>query len=105
MRSALRRLARNNALKARQRARQAMTMLRMFRKDPCANNFLRFEAERVLRSSIYHMRQMAIIEALLERDSLQPFLARIPRPRRPGELRPSEPHRDTGRRPDSPSSR
>jgi len=67
-------------------------MLRMFRKDPRANDFLRFEAERVLRSSIYHMRQVAVIEALLERDAVQPFLVRIPRPRRP-----AEPRRDAGR--------
>ncbi|MBO9679157.1 MAG: hypothetical protein J7556_13020 [Acidovorax sp.] len=97
MRSALRKLARINALKGQQRARQAVTMLRMFRKDPRANDFLRFEAERVLRSSIYHMRQVAVIEALLERDAVQPFLVRIPRPRRSGELRSAEPRRDAAR--------
>jgi len=86
MRSALRGLARVNALKSQQRARMAVTMLRMYRKDPQANDFLRFEAERVLRRSIYHMRQVAVIEALLERDAAQPFLARLRARRcRPGD--------------------
>lgn len=71
MKKELRKLAQSHGLRGRQKATQAVTVLRMYRKDPKANDFLQHEAEpRVL----YHLRQAAILESLAERDATQPFL-------------------------------
>jgi hypothetical protein len=79
MKAALRNLARSHALKSRQKVMQAATILRMYRKDPKANDFLQHEAERVLRKVIYHMRQSAILQRLAERDAAQFRLAKRPK--------------------------
>ena len=71
----LRKLAQSHGLRGRQKAMQAVTVLRMYRKDPKANEFLQHEAEPILRRVLYHLRQAAILESLAERDAAQPFLA------------------------------
>lgn len=76
MRAELHNLSRSHAFKSRQKVMQAATILRMYRKDPKANDFLQNEAERVLRKVIYHMRQSVIIERLAKKDSSQFRLAR-----------------------------
>jgi hypothetical protein len=70
----LRKLAQSHGLRGRQKAMQAVTVLRMYRKDPKANDFLQHEAEPILRKVLYHLRQAAILESLAERDATQPFL-------------------------------
>ncbi|MDQ0586254.1 hypothetical protein [Variovorax paradoxus] len=64
-------LSRLHTLKSRQKVMQAATILRMYRKDPKANDFLQHEAERVLRKVIYHMRQAVIIGRMAAKDSAQ----------------------------------
>jgi hypothetical protein len=73
----LRKLAQLHGLRGRQQAMQAVTVLRMYRKDPKANDFLRHEPERILRRVLYHLRQAAIFERLAERDTTQPFLVSL----------------------------
>lgn len=67
----MRNLYRLHALKSRQKVMQAATILRMYRKDPKANDFLQNEAECVLREVIYHMRQTVIIERMTRKDASQ----------------------------------
>lgn len=66
MKRELRKLARTHRQKGRQKAMLAMTILRMHRKDPKANDFLRHEAEPTLRIALYHLRQADILEHLAE---------------------------------------
>lgn len=73
MRKELRKLAWAQGKKGRQKTMLAMTILRMYRKDPKANDFLRHEAESTLRLALYHLRQADILVNLAERrDPVQP---------------------------------
>lgn len=74
MKKELRKLAQSHGMMGRQKAMQAVTVLRMYRKDPKANDFLQHEAEPILRKVLYHLRQAAILESLAERDATHPFL-------------------------------
>lgn len=69
MRAELHDLSRLHTLRSRQKVMQAATILRMYRKDPKANDFLQHEAERVLRKVIYHMRQAVIIKRMAEKEA------------------------------------
>lgn len=65
MRRALRANAREHQLKAREGVDRALVMLRMYRKDPVQNEFLRFEAESLLRYIRHHLRQHALLKAAM----------------------------------------
>jgi hypothetical protein len=79
VRARLGELSRLNELRSRQKVQEAVTMLRMYRKDPKANDFLRYEAERTLRKVTYHMRQAALLARLAEREAKQAEHAKLPR--------------------------
>lgn len=67
MKSSFRMLSRAHVLRGKEKAAQALTILRMYRKDPDGNNFLRNAAEPVLRNALFHMRQAAILDAVARR--------------------------------------
>ncbi|MFC5521472.1 hypothetical protein [Polaromonas jejuensis] len=67
MRKELRKLARAQGKKGQQKAMLAMTLLRMYLKDPKVNDFLRHEAEPTLRLALFHLRQADILVNLAER--------------------------------------
>ena len=72
LKTELRKRAQGHRLKGSQQVVLAATVLRMYRKNPKANDFLRHEAERILRRVIYHMRQAAIFEGLAVNCSISP---------------------------------
>ncbi|WP_031756681.1 hypothetical protein [Pseudomonas aeruginosa] len=67
MQRELRKLARMHRQRGRHKATLAMTILRMHRRNPKANAFLRHEAEPTLRAALYHLRQADILEHLAEK--------------------------------------
>lgn len=66
MKAQLRALARASGLRARVHASRVALLLRLYRRDPVGNAFLRLEAEAVARKVVYHMRQATILGALIE---------------------------------------
>jgi hypothetical protein len=55
------RFARKSGERARVKAARVAVILRMYRRDPVANAFLRSEAEQLARKVVYHLRQAVIV--------------------------------------------
>lgn len=68
----LRKIARKNGERARVKAARVAVMLKVYRRDPVQNEFLRTEVEHLARKVVYHMRQAVIVGALLEKLESRP---------------------------------
>lgn len=67
MKGELKRIARASGERARVHAARVAVLLRLYRSDPVANEFMRAEAEHLAKKVVYHMRQAVIAGALIQR--------------------------------------
>lgn len=67
MKDELKRLARRNGERGRVLAARVAVLLKVYRRDPIRNHYLREEAEHLARRVVYHMRQAVIVGALIDR--------------------------------------
>lgn len=78
MKDELRKIARKNGERARVKAARVAVMLKVYRRDPVQNEFLRTELEQLARKVVYHMRQAVIVGALIEKMEGKPRQAGPP---------------------------
>jgi hypothetical protein len=90
MKDELYRIARANGERARVKAARVAAMLKVYRRDPDGNDYLRSEAQRLAKKVIYHMHQAVVVGGLIEQIEVQQRQA-IARDGRRKKYR-SEPH-------------
>lgn len=67
MKEELRRIARVNGERGRVLAARVALLARLYSSDPVRNRFMRHEVEHLARRVVYHLRQVVIVDALIER--------------------------------------
>jgi hypothetical protein len=67
MKDELKQVARKNGERGRVLAARVAVLLKVYRRDPIRNYYLREEAEHLARRVVYHMRQAVIVGALIDR--------------------------------------
>jgi len=67
MKDELKRIARKNGERGRVLSARVVLLLKLYRRDPIRNQYLRDEVEHLARRVVYHMRQAVIVGALIDR--------------------------------------